>query len=396
MRSLKGIVLFLACAILSTLPSRAPAEESNPMLDSLRECAGPVGTTTPPKFPHNPAVNCPDEVAWDLFIKLNHPVTAGQRGVPDSTKKLGDPGETVWESWKLRAEIFGENGCRPSDWETTPAPADAAPRLAEPASKAVRVLQELLPRDQAALLFDPKRPTAETRLNKAAFDFIVSNELFNVEGQLAFAEIGRTIDFPPEAREIKSAWKVLSSHDNRDRYHSVDFDGKVFGLIALHIITKDLPQWFWSTFEHVDNPDIDVRVGERFVDRHTMGGENLPAAIKGTKWENYRLKGTQTSFVDLMEEPTILANAIIEQGFQGSSSCVSCHARAAINRAGEKPPVFEKVVVRFLDPTSNPPSKFYAFFTGSTGAPDAKLLENFTQLDFMWSMASARPKGQCP
>ena len=27
-----------------------------------------------------------------------------------------------------------------------------------------------------------------------------------------------------------------------------------FGLTALHITTKDLPNWLWATFEHVDNP----------------------------------------------------------------------------------------------------------------------------------------------
>jgi hypothetical protein len=177
----------------------------------------------------------------------------------------------------------------------------------------------------------------------------------------------------------------------------------VYGLTALHIITKDIPQWFWSTFEHVDNPDIDVRIGTQFVDRHTNGGQNLPPEVLNTKWQNYRLKGTQTDFVDLTGEPTILANAIIEQGFQGTSSCITCHSRAAIDQSGSNPPVFEKITVRSLHPELGPPNGIFAQFTGSIGAPDPRLFNGtepldvkFTQLDFMWSMTSANPKGECP
>ena len=36
----------------------------------------------------------------------------------------------------------------------------------------------------------------------------------------------------------------------------VDSSGvtRLFGLTALHITTKDLPNWFWATFESVYNP----------------------------------------------------------------------------------------------------------------------------------------------
>jgi hypothetical protein len=65
----------------------------------------------------------------------------------------------------------------------------------------------------AQLVFDPNRPSGETRLNRAAFDFIIANELYTIEGQEAFHANAVTIDFPPEAREIKSAWRVLTENE---------------------------------------------------------------------------------------------------------------------------------------------------------------------------------------
>ena len=69
----------------------------------------------------NPAVNNPDKVAWDLFVELNRPALEGRRGVPDLTKKHGDAGLRVWETWKITTtpgnEVFLEKGKRPSGWD---------------------------------------------------------------------------------------------------------------------------------------------------------------------------------------------------------------------------------------------------------------------------------------
>ena len=54
------------------------------------------------------------------------------------------------------------------------------------------------------------------------------------------------------------------------------------------------------------------------------------AETKGAKLETMRLRGTQFTFVDTEEKPTILANSPIEHGFQPNSSCLTCHSRAGV------------------------------------------------------------------
>ncbi|MBR9910413.1 MAG: hypothetical protein GYB33_08700 [Gammaproteobacteria bacterium] len=367
-------------------------------------------------------IHSPDKFAWDLFIELSHPALKGKPGMPDTNKKLGDDGETVWESWARAQDVFRGDGCKPGDWGywlTGP----NTDTVRQPASKVDFVMQMNAKPNSINILFDPKEPLAETRMNKEAYDFIVENGLHTIEGQEAFHEQGKVIDLPIEAREIKSAWRILNDQEARSgRFHTHRNENETYGLIALHIITKDLPQWFWSTFEHVDNPDIDVRDLDndvRWLDRHTNGGEpdKLPVAIQKTKWQNYRLKGTQVDFVSLDGRETNLANAIIERGFMGSSSCISCHARATIGpplaklgegkeRRANRLPIFEEIQFVRLNP-EDPKSKRARFIRGWMGAPTPDLFydsdagsllsptRKYTQTDFMWSFFRAQSSERC-
>ena len=68
----------------------------------------------------------------------------------------------------------------------------------------------------------------------------------------------QAIQFGRNAKEVKAQWRRISATD-KPRYHwteivAADGTRRIYGLTALHIITKDLPNWFWATFEHVDNP----------------------------------------------------------------------------------------------------------------------------------------------
>ncbi len=100
----------------------------------------------------HPALNNPDKFAWGLFVAINHPADLNaERGTPDKNKKLGDPGVTVWETWKLaRTEVFLPNACKPSDWKAAPpaplAVAALAPRFASPRASALQ-----------AKIFDPPK-----------------------------------------------------------------------------------------------------------------------------------------------------------------------------------------------------------------------------------------------
>lgn len=54
-------------------------------------------------------------------------------------------------------------------------------------------------------------------------------------------------------------------------------------LVALHIITKDVPFWFWSSFIHKDH----TKIGD--ADVPLADYQEVPASLRGTSFDNYRL-----------------------------------------------------------------------------------------------------------
>jgi len=346
------------------------------------------------------ALNNPDKFAWNLFVAINHPADLrAERGTPDNSKKLGDPGITVWETWKLaRTEVYLPNACKPSEWKTTPPIASNVtplaarlasarantqqpkifdpPKFSEDAAQTIGISVERNSFEPANLAraraFAPTRASAivdageignETRMNKEAFEFIRNKDLYSIEGQEEFLKNNLAVDFPIAAKEIKAAWRMFTDieldpaksfrdlnnsgtieDDERglrllERTYHIGYgvvrndatgasDLRPFGLVGLHIITKDIPNWFWTTFEHVDNPEANI--GN--LDRHSPPGQGYPPEVEGTVWRFYRLRGTQVDFVTSVGRPTILGNTQIEGSFQESSSCITCHARASIGK----------------------------------------------------------------
>ena len=91
--------------------------------------------------------------------------------------------------------------------------------------------------------------------------------------------------------------------------------------------------------------------------------------LEGTKWENYRLRGTQVDFVTSIGAPTVLANSQIESGFQQRSSCITCHALAFMDSRGMN--------IGFPTMVGSPNPR--DFVDPATGRP-------VMQADFVWSM----------
>jgi hypothetical protein len=128
----------------------------------------------------------------------------------------------------------------------------------------------------------------------------------------------------------------------------------------MHVLTKDLPNWFWCTFEHVDNPGRGDFIGihdsfgadPAHVPSRTdkAGSKYPPEAIKpalnklfdeygyrgewAEQYRYYRLKGSQVDFTDGTGRPLLLGNSVTEGGFVPTASCMTCHARAAVNSSG--------------------------------------------------------------
>ncbi len=323
------------------------------------------GQTIPGGRPEDTALatNNPDEFAWQLFLSLNRQAKLGAAGVPDPkfpTIRTYDPDRpVVWETWALanggragpvyippnRSEVFKDRGAKPVPWHKLPRNSPQ-PKVFEPYTG--KGLDFILKVGRALGKFDPVEDGGEggleVRMNQVTYNFIRNETLYHIEGLEERLRKGKKIELPQGAKEIKARWVPIKEKD-KPRYHwrtvkAKDGTVQFWGLSALHIITRDLPNWFWCDFEHVDFE----RHAEQYSQDTTTRGINPPAGEKGirretrgTKWEHLRLRGTQISFVDQEGRPTILANTQIEHGFQQKSSCLTCHARAAIGLRSARP-----------------------------------------------------------
>jgi hypothetical protein len=331
----------------------------------------------------NPAMNDPDRFAWQmLFVPISKPAGAGQNA--------------IWETWASDEDTFPDkpNPNVPPKW---PGAAPSSLKLHAPLQLEILSLQSNRENLDEARLFDPNAvqpfiapqgESEEVRRNRATFDFIINNKLYYREGLIAAFNSGKRISFPIESIEIKANWKPISEAE-KPRYHwNTDASGKLFGLIALHIISKDIPNWVWATFEHVDNPNRCRVLGCQDTFGLSADGKVSPqlvalfkAAGLGSEWQNYRLDGVQTEFTDSTGIPTLLGNSITEDGFVSTSSCITCHSRSTASVTGAHLSVFAPGQQSY---NGTPDPKW--FYSGTT--PPRPV---FQQLDFVWGFLAARP-----
>ena len=346
----------------------------------------------------NPPVNTPDAHAWKLFEAINQPVEGDEEG------------RVLWETWALARLVFRDPRATPT-WEGSIGPAQDISRF-ESATRQQRMRLASLRAsaaageggaDEFAPRIDPQRPGInETRMNRAAFDFVVENELWFVEGQERFysdparrskfkgqttGTRERQINFPIAAQEIKALWTRIQESDKpRYHHHTILRNGReeLWGLTSLHITTKDIPNWYWATFEHVDNPGREAVLPDR--DR-----AGRPTSFDGTKWENYVLRGSQIDFITPHGDATLLASSQIEDGFQSTSSCMTCHARSTIGEPGLS---LNGTRLRVFKPNGD----------GYVGSPDPDWFfgqgsprpRRFVQTDFVWALSRAKRRQASP
>ena len=295
----------------------------------------------------NPAVNDPDELSWKLFLTVNADVaTSGNNNA-------------LFETWASDGDTF----------QTSPAwPAVAGQIQIGPRALSL-VLERAHPRFAPQVVPGGKALVGEeTRRNKTDFDFIVQNNLFKVSGLRAAFNAGRTIAFPIDSMEVKANWVEVSRLKDFNgfagspveaaaEYHVNSTGGKQYALVSFHIISKQVPNWTWATFEHKDNPGRCDILGckDNFgavaayvaplspVESHThypnCAKTPALAALFGQThidpaFSNYCLKGSQSEFTDPSGLAIRLGNSVTEQSFVAQASCMSCHARAAFDVAG--------------------------------------------------------------
>ena len=127
-------------------------------------------------------------------------------------------------------------------------------------------------------------------------------------------------------------------------------------LLAMHVTTKEIPDWVWATFWWHDRPDQ----GPFALDR--------PAAVTGV-WRNYVMDVAYSMEMPLEYDgtPNSAFNPYLEAFARGmQSNCMTCHQGAVWTPQG---------AADFMPVTRGP------------RRPDDPLFRTGTRLDFLWSVA---------
>jgi hypothetical protein len=363
----------------------------------------------------DPAFNNPDQLSWQLFTLVTPSVPGLNNNV-------------VFETWASNEDTFqlkkfpgasADPICTPPvvvAGGPVPPPVVVTP-TASPKILNISALEASAPRVPGLQPHVLPGGSQETRRNKATFDFIFCHKLNTRAGLRAAFAAGVPISFPTDSIEVKADWKPAAGLSPSD-YHINTAAGKPYALVSLHIISKQVPNWTWATFEHKDNPGRCDFIGchDHFgavvadVSPHgdsSPGGKYNPCiktpALKKlfadaglpALWENYCLKGSQVEFVTATGVPTHLGNTVPEGGFVKTSSCITCHSRASVLSNGQPPPgTFDAGFINPPIPALCPdgPQKPCspngapnpAWFWNNPGQQNQSLLA--LQTDFIWSI----------
>ncbi len=372
-------------------------------------CAGmstPAGAQTNDP---NPAMNNPDKISWELFVQVSRP-----GGVPGKT-------DVVFETWASNDDTFMPNPVFPgasSPPTCGPAPVVVAAAPATPPAASSKILKvpaliALAPRPPGIQPHVTAGGGEEVRRNKATFDFIYCNKLFTRAGLRDAFAAGKAISFPIDSIEVKANWIPADTVQQSLYYVNTASDQKKYALVAVHIISKQVPNWTWATSEHKSNKGRCDYIGcrdnfgaaDKDVKPSASPGGAYPDCAKTPAlkkmfseagmpnlWENYCLKGSQVDFITSTGMPTRLGNSVTEDGFVDTSSCLTCHGRASVSSTGQNPygGGFISSPNSLICPGGNlrpcspngPPNA--AWFWTNPSQPNPGMLS--FQTDFIWSI----------
>jgi hypothetical protein len=262
---------------------------------------GPTAQPLPDVVPITPPVPGQtniDVFSWKTFIALMRPAAldpagrpvrddAWPNGKPDLVKPVEARGPRVWEGMKADHELFRHGGQAPVAWNQydDDLPCSAGEIGEKSGEKILTLLSEGTSMQQgvnqamAGPLIDRFGSYVhyEVRHNKPYYDTVKDNKYYLRSELNKHRWPKKMIQLPISdsgankygSLEIKAAWRMLDPSEDEaaaNRYYwtwarvpnpvTGECGPKVrVALVGLHIIQKveHFNQWFWATFEHVDN-----------------------------------------------------------------------------------------------------------------------------------------------
>lgn len=234
--------------------------------------------------------------SWAAFIAVNRAVDKEFVITDENLKSAQTP---VWLNWRTTESVFLEDGSAPKEWLFT------ENKQYNPAvSNIHQVVDHQFNAATDGVLIDQQDNPVyyQKYMNPVAFNFIKTNELYNLDGQITYANSHGEVSFaqgsfllcngksnatgapsipctpatnmrdidsndPSGPVELKIAWKVLTDADDVSRYIHVNTDvlitddnvskvvQKKLGVVGFHLAQKTTssPKWVFSTFTHLDN-----------------------------------------------------------------------------------------------------------------------------------------------
>lgn len=320
----------------------------------------------------------PEQTAWQLFVAANCPSS-------------GKAGPLTWQNWTEQTCWLSPTtaGCPGGPTLNVVAPrflhgsalriqksgqAKKAPGGVNPLSGACSAmttkaqgppLSNFVPGNLAG------SPTfcEEVFVNPSEAAFVTKpapgNTLTTLTGQVAYGSTHNPITFPTAAVEVKADWLPASSvtpsfnctTNPPPGVYVETINGACYALAGIHISSKLAPNWLWATFEpqsHVTNPN---RCNPKLYSVCNDPWGSTPALSDGKPtaatqalvqlmtaaglpkvFQNYRLVGTQTTFVTPTNKPVPipLGNSFTEYNAEvlpHQASCITCHSYAGITKS---------------------------------------------------------------
>src|SRR5712692_4712347 len=271
-----------------------------------------------------------DAFIWQLFTEFTAPATKGS------------PSPVVFETWASDSDTFSAK----PHW----------PKVGEPIKLQASVLEFMKTFSASTSLIELRAKTIDVKCeapvgaavggfptsgtpppciaeqvarNRAQFNYIVNNNLNTQAGLAAAYKKSLEVEMPLDSIAIKIDWVPLSALMQwipqladfgaiSKLYYTTTVGSVEYALVAMHVSSRQNPNWVWGTFEHHMNPGRCDYIGcfDSFGAQNSAVLPNttvlntqygacsktqqlktlMASANLSAVWQNYCLKSTQVDY----------------------------------------------------------------------------------------------------